>query len=203
MIDRKEFFAKLYEKITDAIEQCDRGNVIDLRLFKNGNCLGDGVFSIFEGEELYNEVKDCKEWFVDFYENIIGGNRAEFVDIVLHSDDFKKKKDFAPMFDKYDQLSLLANKAENDRRKYVANIVENIQKEYGIDHIKFTDETTYPTFYNNMTNEMDTIVGAKAVDGVLFLTIDSTFSPMCWFDWTHYGELELEEFIYIVKQTLA
>ena len=203
MIDRKEFFAKLYEKITDAIKQCDEGNVIDLRLFKNGNCLGDGVFSIFEGEELYNEVKDCKEWFVDFYENIIGGNRAEFVDIVLHSDDFKKKKDFAPMFDKYDQLSLLANKAENNRRKYVANIVENIQKEYGIDHIKFTDETTYPTFYNNMTNEMDTIVGAKAVDGVLFLTIDSTFSPMCWFDWTHYGELELEEFIYIVKQTLA
>lgn len=203
MIDKKEFFAKLYEKITDAIKQCDEGNVIDLRLFKNGNCLGDGVFSIFEGEELYNEVKDCKEWFVDFYENIIGGNRAEFVDIVLHSDDFKKKKDFAPMFDKYDQLSLLANKAENDRRKYVANIVENIQKEYGIDHIKFTDETTYPTFYNNMTNEMDTIVGAKAVDGVLFLTIDSTFSPMCWFDWTHYGELELEEFIYIVKQTLA
>lgn len=203
MIDKKEFFAKLYEKITDAIKQCDEGNVIDLRLFKNGNCLGDGVFSIFEGEELYNEVKDCKEWFVDFYENIIGGNRAEFVDIVLHSDDFKKKKDFAPMFDKYDQLSLLANKAENNRRKYVANIVENIQKEYGIDHIKFTDETTYPTFYNNMTNEMDTIVGAKAVDGVLFLTIDSTFSPMCWFDWTHYGELELEEFIYIVKQTLA
>ena len=117
MIDKKEFFAKLYEKITDAIKQCDEGNVIDLRLFKNCNCLGDGVFSIFEGEELYNEVKDCKEWFVDFYENIKGANRAEFVDIVLHSDDFKKKKDFAPMFDKYDQLSLSANKAEDNRRR--------------------------------------------------------------------------------------
>lgn len=203
MIDRKEFFAKLYEKITDAIKQCDEGNVIDLRLFKNGNCLGDGVFSIFEGEELYNEVKDCKEWFVDFYENIIGGNRAEFVDIVLHSDEFSKKKDFAPMFDKYDQLSLTANKAEDNRRRYVAEIIENIQKEYHTDCIKFSDETTYPTFYDNTTNEMDTIVGAKAVDGVLFLTTDSTFSPMCWFDWAHYGDLELDEFIYIVKQTLA
>ena len=77
MIDKKEFFTKLYETITDAIKQCDEGNVIDLRLFKNNNCLGDGVFSIFEGEELYNEVKDCKEWFVDFYENIKGENRAE------------------------------------------------------------------------------------------------------------------------------
>ena len=203
MIDKKEFFAKLYESISDAIKQCDEGNVIDLRLFKNGNNLGDGVFSIFEGEELYNAVKDCKEWFVDFYENIKNANSAEFIDIVLHSNEFSKKKDFAPMFDKYDQLSLLANKAEDNRRKYVAEIIENIQKEYHTDCIKFSDETTYPTFYDNTTNEMDTIVGAKAVDGVLFLTTDSTFSPMCWFDWTHYGDLELDEFIYIVKQTLA
>lgn len=107
------------------------------------------------------------------------------------------------MFDKYDQLSLLANNAESNRRKYVAEIVEGIQKEYGIDHIKFTDETSYPTFYDNTINEMETIVGAKAVDGVLFLTTDVTFSTMCWFDWTHYGEMELDEFIYIVKQTLA
>lgn len=203
MIDKKEFFAKLYETITDAIKQCDEGNVIDMRLFKNNNNLGDGVFSIFEGEELYNAVKDCKEWFVDFYENIKGDNRAEFIDIVLHSEDFKKDVDFAPMFDKYDQLSLLANKAEDNRRRYVAEIVENIQKEYHTDYIKFTDETTYPTFYDNTTDEMETIVGAKAVDGVLFLMTDATFSPMLWFDWTHYGELELDEFIYIVKQTLA
>ena len=203
MIDKKEFFAKLYEKITDAIKQCDEGNVIDLRLFKNNNCLSEEVFSIFEGEELYNEVKDCKEWFVDFYENIKGDNRAEFIDIVLHSDEFSKKKDFVPMFDKYDQLSLSANKAEDNRRRCVAEIVENIQKEYGIDHIKFTDEASYPIFYDNTTNEMESIVGAKAVDGVLFLSTDATFSPMCGFDWTHYGELELDEFIYIVKQTLA
>ncbi len=201
MIDRKEFFAKLYETITDAIKQCDEGNIIDLRLFKNGNCLGDGVFSIFEGEELYNEVKDCKEWFVDFYENIKGENRAEFVDIVLHSNEFSKKKDFAPMFDKYDQLSLLANKAEDNRRKYVAEIIENIQKEYHTDCIKFSDETTYPTFYDNTTNEMESVLGAKVEDGVLLLTTDAAF--ICWFDWTHYGELELDEFIYIVKQTLA
>jgi hypothetical protein len=201
MIDKKEFFTKLYEKITDAIKQCDEGNIIDMRLFKNGNCLGDGVFSIFEGEELYNEVKDCKEWFVDFYENIIGDYRAEFIDIVLHNGEFKK--DHTPMFEEYDKLSLLASEYENKRRKQVANIVETLQKDKKCDYLVFTDETSYPTFYDNTTNEMDTIVGAKAVDGVLFLTTDSTFSPMCWFDWTHYGELELDEFVYILQHNLA
>ena len=198
MIDRKEFFKKLYEKITDAIKQCDEGNVIDLRLFKNNNHLGDGEFSIFEGEELYNEVKDCKEWFVDFYENIKKENRAEFIDIVLHSDEFKK--DFSPIFDKYRQLSLLADKAENNRRKCVTEIVEELQKEYHTDCIKFTDEASYPAFYDYTTNEMDAIVGAKAVDGVLFLTTDTTFDSLSWFDWTHYGEMDLDEFIFILER---
>ena len=201
MIDRKEFFKKLYEKITDAIKQCDEGNIIDLRLFKNNNCLGDGEFSIFEGEALYNEVKDCKEWFVDFYENIKGENRAEFIDIVLHSDEFKK--DFTPLFEKYDQLSLLADKAEGNRRRCVTEIVEELQKEYHTDCIKFTDETTYPAFYDYITNEMDSIVGAKAVDGVLFLTTDATFNPRSWFNWTHYGELDLDEFVFILEQHMA
>ena len=198
MIDRKEFFKKLYEKITDAIKQCDEGNVIDLRLFKNNNHLGDGEFSIFEGEELYNEVKDCKEWFVDFYENIKKENRAEFIDIVLHSDEFKK--DFSPIFDKYRQLSLLADKTENNRRKCVTEIVEELQKEYHTDCIKFTDETSYPAFYDYTTNEMDAVVGAKAVDGVLFLTTDTTFDSLSWFDWTHYGEMDLDEFIFILER---
>lgn len=201
MIDKNVFFAKLYEKITDAIKQCDEGNVIDLRLFKNNNCLGDGEFSIFEGKELYDEVKDCKEWFVDFYENIKGENRAEYIGIVLHSDEFKKN--FTPMFEKYNQLSLLAGKAESDRRKCVADIVEDIQKEYGVDYIKFTDETTYPALYDYTTNEMEAIVGAKAVDGVLFLTTDATFDSLSWFNWTHYGEIDLDDFVFILDRYMA
>ena len=201
MIDRKEFFTKLYEKITDAIKQCDEGNVIDLRLFKNNNCLGDGEFSIFEGEELYNEVKDCKEWFVDFYENIKGANSAEFIDIVLHSDEFKK--DFTPMFVEYNDLSVMVSHYENKRKKQVANIVESLQKSKNCDHLVFTDETSYPEFYDYTTNESDAIVGAKVVDGVLFLTTDTTFNPTSWFDWTHYGELDLDEFIFILEQHMA
>lgn len=201
MIDKKEFFNKLYEKITDAIKQCDEGDVIDLRLFKNNNCLGDGEFSIFEGEELYNEVKDCKEWFVDFYENIKGANRAEFIDIVLHSDEFKT--DLSPMFVEYNDLSIMASHYENEKRKQVVKIVKALQKSKNCDYLVFTDETSYPTFYDYTTDERDAIVGAKVVDGVLFLTTDATFSPSSWFNWTHYGEFDLDEFVFILEQHLA
>lgn len=201
MIDRKEFFTKLYEKITDAIKQCDEGNVIDLRLFKNNNCLGDGEFSVFEGEQLYNEVKDCKEWFVDFYENIKGANSAEFIDIVLSSDEFKT--DLSPMFVEYNDLSVMVSHYENKRKKQVANIVEALQKSKNCDHLVFTDETSYPEFYDYTTNESESIVGAKVVDGVLFLTTDTTFNSASWFDWTNYGELDLDEFVFILEQHLA
>ena len=201
MIDRKEFFTKLYEKITDAIKQCDEGNVIDLRLFKNNNCLGDGEFSVFEGEQLYNEVKDCKEWFVDFYENIKGANSAEFIDIVLSSDEFKT--DLSPMFVEYNDLSVMVSHYENKRKKQVANIVEALQKSKNCDHLVFTDETSYPEFYDYTTNESESIVGAKAVDGVLFLTTDTTFNSASWFDWTNYGELDLDEFVFILEQHMA
>lgn len=201
MIDKNVFFAKLYEKITDAIKQCDDGNVIDLRLFKNNNCLGDGEFSIFEGEALYNEVKDCKEWFVDFYENIKNENRAEFIDIVLHSGEFEK--DLSPMFEEYDTLSLMVSQYENKRRKQVTDIVESLQKSKNCDHLVFTDETSYPTFYDDTTNERESIVGAKAIDGVLFITTDATFNPSSWFNWAHYGELDLDEFVFILEQHMA
>ena len=201
MIDKKEFFTKLYEKITDAIKQCDEGDIIDLRLFKNNNCLGDGEFSIFEGEELYNEVKDCKEWFVDFYENIKGANRAEFIDIVLHSDEFKT--DLSPMFVEYNDLSIMASHYENEKRKQVVKIVKALQKSKNCDYLVFTDETSYPTFYDYTTDERDAIVGAKVVDGVLFLTTDATFSPSSWFNWTHYGEFDLDEFVFILEQHMA
>lgn len=201
MIDKNVFFAKLYEKITDAIKQCDEGNVIDLRLFKNNNCLGDGEFSVFEGEQLYNEVKDCKEWFVDFYENIKGANSAEFIDIVLSSDEFKT--DLSPMFVEYNDLSVMVSHYENKRKKQVANIVEALQKSKNCDHLVFTDETSYPEFYDYTTNESESIVGAKAVDGVLFLTTDTTFNSASWFDWTNYGELDLDEFVFILEQHMA
>ena len=97
----------------------------------------------------------------------------------------------------------MADKAENNRRKCVTEIVEELQKEYHTDCIKFTDETSYPTFYDDTTNERETIVGAKAIDGVLFITTDVNFNPSSWFNWVHYGELDLDEFVFILEQHMA
>jgi shikimate kinase len=72
----------------DAMKICDEGNVIDMRLYKNDSCMSSGEYSIFEVDALYEEIKDCDIWFVDFYENIKDANSAEFIDVVLWSDEF-------------------------------------------------------------------------------------------------------------------
>jgi hypothetical protein len=72
----------------DAMKICDEGNVIDMRLYKNDSCMSSGEYSIFEVDALYEEIKDCDNWFVDFYENIKDANSAEFIDVVLWSDEF-------------------------------------------------------------------------------------------------------------------
>lgn len=90
-MNKSVFYNKLYSKIMDAMKICDEGNVIDMRLYKNDSCLSSGEYSIFEVDALYEEIKDCDNWFVDFYENIKDANSAEFIDVVLWSDEFIEK----------------------------------------------------------------------------------------------------------------
>ena len=87
-MNKSIFYNKLYSKIMDAMKICDEGNVIDMRLYKNDSCYSSGEYSIFEVDALYEEIKDCDNWFVDFYENIKDANSAEFIDVVLWSDEF-------------------------------------------------------------------------------------------------------------------
>lgn len=87
-MNKSVFYNKLYSKIMDAMKICDEGNVIDMRLYKNDSCMSSGEYSIFEVDALYEEIKDCDNWFVDFYENIKDANSAEFIDVVLWSDEF-------------------------------------------------------------------------------------------------------------------
>ena len=86
-MNKSVFYNKLYSKIMDAMKICDEGNVIDMRLYKNDSCMSSGEYSIFEVDALYEEIKDCDNWFIDFYENIKDANSAEFIDVVLWSDD--------------------------------------------------------------------------------------------------------------------
>ena len=84
-MNKSVFYNKLYTKIMDAMKICDEGNVIDMRLYKNESCYSSGEYSIFEVDALYEEIKDCDNWFIDFYENIKDANSAEFIDVVLWS----------------------------------------------------------------------------------------------------------------------
>ena len=84
-MNKSVFYNKLYTKIMDAMKICDEGNVIDMRLYKNESCYSSGEYSIFEVDALYEEIKDCDNWFIDFYENIKDANFAEFIDVVLWS----------------------------------------------------------------------------------------------------------------------
>lgn len=204
-MNKGTFYSLLYHKIADAFKACDKGNVIDMRLYKSINgCFEQvGIYGIFDVDGLYDAItKDDSAWFVDFYENIKGTNSAEFMDIALFSTD-TKKVDMSAMFERYNKLSIDANQAENDRRKYVAKLVETIQKNSKCEYLVFTDETSYPIFYDETTGESDYIVGAKAVDGTLYITTDSSFSDMSWFDWTHYGTMELDDFVYVLEHNLA
>ena len=90
-MNKSVFYNKLYPKIMDAMKICDEGNVIDMRLYKNDSCMSSGEYSIFEVDALYEEIKDCDKWFVDFFENIKDANSAEFIDVVLWRDDFIEK----------------------------------------------------------------------------------------------------------------
>ena len=90
-MNKSVFYNKLYSKIMDAMKICDEGNVIDMRLYKNDSCMSSGEYSIFDADALYEEIKDCDNWFVDFYENIKDANSAEFIDVVLWSDEFIEK----------------------------------------------------------------------------------------------------------------
>ena len=67
-----------------------------------------------------------KQWFVDFYENIKDENTAVFIDIVLWSNDFKKL-DHLPLFEKFYELSKVVDKAENNRRKCLYELVAKVQ----------------------------------------------------------------------------
>ena len=107
------------------------------------------------------------------------------------------------LFEKYADLSIAVNVAENNRRNCVNKIVETLQNKTELGYVKFTEYTGFPTFYDETINQYETIVGAKVVDNYLYITTDVNFDSMSWFDWTDYGELFLDDFIFIIQQSLA
>jgi hypothetical protein len=86
-MNKNKLFSVLDSKINRALKEKDAQNVVDLRLYTDDD-ICTNIFSIKDKEEIYNSVKGLrKDWFIDFYENINGENRAEFMDIVIYKKD--------------------------------------------------------------------------------------------------------------------
>ena len=138
-MDKCNFYNKLYTKIMSAMKICDEGNVIDMRLYGNSKCVCEGIYSIFEVDALYEEIKKHKEWFIDFYENIKDANTAEFMDIALFSGDFGEDNVFPWKITEIEQdlaRNLLkedvkANVENNTMYEEINKIVNDFNKEFG------------------------------------------------------------------------
>lgn len=109
------------------------------------------------------------------------------------------------LFEKFDELTTEFFSIKSEREKCVANIVEKLQKKTEDGFIRFTDETSYPLFYDETINEYESVVGAKAVNGVLYIATNTKFEEddLCWSDWKRYGQLDLIELVYILEHNLA
>lgn len=84
---KTDFYKAIFEKVALACENKDKFNVLDLRVYKFPYRDDCDIYCLNEVDELYDDIKDCKEWFIDIYENITDANMAVYTDYALFSDE--------------------------------------------------------------------------------------------------------------------
>ena len=174
MITKENFTNELYRKFVKAMQECDRDNSIDMRLYTNGKHVCEGIYSIREVDALYEEIKKHKEWFIDFYENIKDANTAEFIDIALFSGDLEKisVEEFdAKWGDDVDRYALSPEKA----REFVADAF-NMYENGGFS----------PTFHTPFTDRAD-------MNGVAFQVIGRATTDECDLEQLPMWKIEFED----------
>lgn len=174
MITKENFTNELYRKFVKAMQECDRDNSIDMRLYTNGKHVCEGIYSIREVDALYEEIKKHKEWFIDFYENIKDANTAEFIDVALFSSDLEKMsvEEFdAKWGDDVDRYALSPEKA----REFVADAF-NMYENGGFS----------PTFHTPFTDRAD-------MNGVAFQVIGRATTDECDLEQLPMWKIEFED----------
>ena len=174
MITKENFTNELYRKFVKAMQECDRDNSIDMRLYTNGKHVCEVIYSIREVDALYEEIKKHKEWFIDFYENIKDANTAEFIDIALFSGDLEKisVEEFdAKWGDDVDRYALSPEKA----REFVADAF-NMYENGGFS----------PTFHTPFTDRAD-------MNGVAFQVIGRATTDECDLEQLPMWKIEFED----------
>ena len=178
MIVKSTFRKHLYEKIMSAMKVCDFDNVIDMRLYVNngnGNFLGSGIFSIFETDELYEQVKNLDaDWFIDFYENIAKANTAEYTDVSLFRDACRKMS-----VEEFDA------KWGVDVDRYALS--EEVEKEFVEDAFNMYETGGFfPTFHTQFTDRAD-------MNGVAFQVIGRATTEDCDLEQLPMWKIEFED----------
>ena len=178
MIAKSTFRKHLYEKIMSAMKVCDDGNVIDMRLYidnGNANFLDSGIFSIFETDELYEQVKNLDaDWFIDFYENIAGANTAEYTDVSLFRDACRKMS------------------VEEFDAKWGVNVdrytlSEEVEKDFVEDAFNMYETGGFsPTFHTPFTDRAD-------MNGVAFQVIGRATTEECDLEQLPVWKIEFED----------
>lgn len=87
-------------------------------------------------------------------------------------------------------------KAYEARRTAVIAIINKIQDELGVTRIVFSDETTYPSFFDTCTELYDTPTAVRVVDGGLQATTSTKIDDEdIWFVPENYGKLDYESLV--------
>lgn len=97
---------------------------------------------------------------------------------------------------KYEDLSNQSDSIWKQKQKVVTDIVEILQEKNKQGFIEFTDDTTYPSFYDESIDQTELVTKARVALGRLELT---TADQNLWFNPNIYGELDTDEFISVIE----
>jgi hypothetical protein len=130
-------------------KQNDVNNPLDMRLFV-GNDVNSDIYAINKEdiESLYEKIKEEeRDWFVDIYENYVGGNFAEYIDVTIWKNDVEDKVEveeeepptpktyrFLTTCVEYGYMEVVATNEEDAREK-----VESYDGEYFVNKSYFTE----------------------------------------------------------------
>lgn len=102
-------------------------------------------------------------------------------------------------FDNYTEKSNEFFLAQNMRKSALNELVSNMLHKMNKPYIEFTDETSYPYFYDVTIEEYESVCGAKIQNNQLYLCLTTELDePTNWFNWEQYGTIDMEDFVNIL-----
>lgn len=100
------------------------------------------------------------------------------------------------LFEKYEELAKQGRKIQQNKKDLIIDIVAKLQEGTDNGYIEFTDETSYPNFFDESLGEYDSVIKARVNNGTLELITAN--DEDIWFEYESYGELELDDFVAIL-----